>query len=429
MSISVSSNSIDSIINHQYSSSSPTSELGQLGLLFTPGFIDQLVNLLFNTTKQTTPPNALVTFDVSFGWIDKVPLAKFLNSEYDHNGNKITEKVEIGDMHFVYNDNLITNGSGKSSCVSGSYGLILQAKRAPSLDIPSVPVTKSNAINSSTAKEFHLLSKWPLFDLYKTSKNKNSILNGININNNQANILSYGWYAACPPTNKITTNWSCRWMCSEAKINSSCDLSLGSVLAAFYNRTILRTFNVGVGFDFIVGWENFVNKNAVPHWSALNNQIISICNELKLPSVANVKAKRLIKMSIIRNDIFSKLRLLYSRNPQLLQAILKRILDERYIEDSELRELFLFLDDQGLENKDILEFVGRMFNHGEVSRILPHLRGSRNKGDDLSFDEIQNIFRMNIINFGRNVKSATKGIYVLNISRTIQITDGEPNRL
>lgn len=426
MAINVSSNSIDNIINNQYSLFSPTSELGQLGLLFSSGFIDQLINLLFNATKQTTPPNALVTFDVSFGWIDKVPLAKFLNCEYDHNGNKITEKVEIGDMHFVYNDKLITRGGGKNYCISGSYGLILQAKRAPSLKIPSVPVTKSKAINSSTAKEFHLLSQWPSFDLYKTSKNKHSILNGINLNNKQTNILSYGWYAACPPTNNITTNWPCRWMCSEAILNSSCDLSLGRVLEAFYNRSILRTCNVGVEFEFIVGWKNAANKNATPSWSALNNEIISICNELELPSVANLNAKRIIKVSARMGVIFSKLSLLYSNNPQLLQAIMKRILEERYLEDSELRKLFLFLRNQGFEHEDAKEFVGRIFAQVDANKVLPHLINGRNKGDDLSLEELQSIFLANKINFGKNAKSATKGMYVLNISRTIQVTDGEP---
>jgi hypothetical protein len=41
-------------------------------------------------------------FDVSLGWIDKIPLASFINKEKDIHGNLIKEKVEIGDFLLVY---------------------------------------------------------------------------------------------------------------------------------------------------------------------------------------------------------------------------------------------------------------------------------------------------------------------------------------
>jgi len=424
MSVNLSVNELNYIINSRYSFSSPTSELGQLGLLFSADFIDDFVALLYKSTRRNIPNNSLVTLQVSFGWIDKVPLAKFHGNQHDHNGHKITKKVEIGDMHFVFNDKVITKKIAQAPVMTNSaYGLIIQAKRSPSLSLPIVPVTNCIAPNSSTAKEFHLLNLWPVFDLYKTSKSNSSIFTGIDLNNNITNRLSYGWYAACPPSNNLTSDWLCRWMCSPAQLGSECDLTLGRVLSAFYDRTKLGNIQVGVEFDISDDWSTTANKLSFTPWSKLNNEMIDICKSLNMPSVAKVKSKRIINKTITHRAIFSTLSLLYTSNPQLLQEVLKRILGERFIEDSELKELFDFLEGEGFTNEEAQDFVGDVFERMDKDLIKPHLSSTRNMGDDLTQQELQRVFEITISNIGINDGSKNKGYYVLNVSRTIQVID------
>lgn len=417
---------IDAIINSKYSGISPLTELGQLGILFSPGFIKDFMNICHDSSVASYPNNALVNLEVNFGWIDKIPLAKFYGHQYDHNNNRITGKVEIGDIFFSFKDKILNSFNPQASTATKdmAYSFVLQAKRSPSIKLPKVPVTYSGGVNSSTAKEYHLLSKWPRFDLYKTSGNNTALHNNLQINN-PSNVLNYGWYAACPPTNNLNNLWRSRWMCSPAILGNECNITLGTVLAGFFNRIKVSGIEIGNNFTLLDDWEVQKKSHNLDSWSILSNEIINICNEMLMPKVVNVKSNRLIKIDIVFIRIIQKLSLLYHTEVQLLKSVLKRIIGERYLLDEELERLFNFLQGEGFSNQDVRRFVGMVFDGDAGFYIYPLLRDDRRKGDDFTIQELKSILSGYYLysKINKGVKNNLNGCFVLNISRTIYLSE------
>lgn len=268
------SSSIDSIVNAQYIGITKFGELAQLAKLFDANFVANVARTLSKNVQH--PKNATRQFEISFGWIDKRPLAEFTSRNViDHNGNTVTEKVELGDLALIHieEQGFIANGKFKARSAS-AYSALIQAKKSSKTALPSVPVGYGKAKNNSTAKELVLLSNWPEFNLYATSGNQSSILQNVKLAGPDAK--KYGWYMACPPATK---NWRSRWMCAPATLSDLCDVSFGELLEAFVLRSKVNNMYVGEVFTL----SNSYINSSMP-WDSVSNAILSLCKKYRLPS-------------------------------------------------------------------------------------------------------------------------------------------------
>ena len=267
------SSSIDSLVNAQYAKITKFGELAQLAKLFDANFIANVAQT-FSTNAQP-PKNATRQFEISFGWIDKRPLAEFTSKNVkDHNGHIVTQKVELGDLALIHveEQGFIANGKFNTQSAS-AYSTLIQAKKSSTTSLPLVPVGYGKAKNNSTAKELVLLSNWPAFNLYATSGNQSSILQNVKLAGPHAK--KYGWYMACPPTIR---NWRSRWMCASATLSDLCDVSFGELLEAFVLRSKVKNTHVGESFTL----SNSYINSSIP-WDSVSNAILSLCRKYRLP--------------------------------------------------------------------------------------------------------------------------------------------------
>ncbi|EMU9121232.1 hypothetical protein AAAA28_07215 [Providencia stuartii] len=244
-----------SILNDQ------TSELGQMSKLFS----NDVLNAIFEKNNQARDASSkLISSAISVTWIDKVPLAKFMGAVTDHHGNYITQKVELGDALLID----IHLDTSSNSVQSSAF--FLQAKRAKSSIIPTVPVYMGKTKNNSSLKELALLKNWPRFDLYRTSGNKSSILSSILLPP-PVQPLAYGGFAVCPTTLNNSA-WKAHWMCAEPKYGAQFDITFGELLSYFFK--INTKMRIG---------ENFTLGKSYDPWSELINKVIEIAKEYYTP--------------------------------------------------------------------------------------------------------------------------------------------------
>lgn len=273
----ISSSNIDSLINAQYSSITKFGELIQLSKLFDNTFLQSLVKLLSRelSNVQNGFPNKEI--EIALCWIDKAPLADYTTKNIvDHNGHSVTQKVELADLAIFYLDEHghYERGVFYRSKID-NYSVLIQAKKANGGNLPKVPIGTGSAKNNSTAKELALLSGWPVFDMYKTSRNMQPLLPSLQLGGMSTSIYPYGWFMACPPDN--TSSWRSRWMCGPSKKGSTCNTTLGELLAALIERSSIAigstASKVGESFTFPV----------ISDWDKVCDQIIELCNCSKLP--------------------------------------------------------------------------------------------------------------------------------------------------
>lgn len=316
--MNIESEKIDDLINRQYIDISNTGELNQLARLFSIGFISDLLKIISDRNSSARVSSDII--EINLCWIDKRPLADFTKQKIiDHNNNIISQKVEIADAAFFFFNEIgyLDNGIEKITREE-SLSFMFQAKRAKSTKLPAIPIGTSTSKNNSTAKEYALLSKWPTFDLYKTSANKNPIYQDLKIDISGTTTSPYGWFGACPPT-KVGP-WKSRWMCAPAQLQASCDFTLGELIIALINRKTLGGVNVGESFIFDPTWQSGNNKNNLNSWDVLNNEILYQCKISQLPkSIFNnsdtrlvrvrelVKLNQQISMAIIENPDTTKI--------------------------------------------------------------------------------------------------------------------------
>jgi hypothetical protein len=297
--INIPADEIDNLIKEQYLDLQETGELQQLSKLFGSSFLDGLVKLIYPTL--TNRRNYQEKLEISLCWIDKSPLADFTkNNVKDHNGNLVTQKVEVADAAFMFftEDAHPTN---ETTSLSSCKSLLFQAKRSRSLkSLPRVPITQNN----SSAKELVLLSQWPEFDLYKTSRNHSPLQTNLRLQTNQKDLLSLGWFGACPPSKEEA--WKSRWMCAPAELGASCEHTLGEVISALLRSSKLHNLSVGQSFNYQQGWVSGLTQCANA-WDTLNNEILAQCKESTLPkSIFKSEKKRVqssTPFSLFYNDL------------------------------------------------------------------------------------------------------------------------------
>ncbi len=196
-------------------------------------------------------------YNVSVGWIDKIPLASFIYKEKDIHDNLIKGKVEIGDLLLVYTHSQTFEDKGKRVIQSlDMRAVIIQAKISKT-KFPTVPITKLYKSRvTSTSKELKLLSEWPLFDLYKNSRSKSKELENINLSRDKACAMFSGFYDK-------------KWYCGEPDLGNICKLSLGELFTNLINGSFGSKFNPDT-------------KN-LNDWDRLIDKLLKLCGNYQLP--------------------------------------------------------------------------------------------------------------------------------------------------
>lgn len=244
---------IDSLIENQYSNSR-YGELVALSKLFTNTFLTELEKII--NVNSRVNKGYKERFEISCGWIDKIPLAQLINPTNDINGNLIKNKIELGDLLLIYTHNRKNISSkGIEFISSENRATIIQAKIAYEAS-PKVPIGKiSNRSANSTSKELALLSSWPEFDLYKTSRCKYPLLKNIKLDNSKPNAKFAGYYSK-------------HWYVGKPINNDICSESLGSLIIGMISG------KEGQEFDT-------TKKGS---WDILIAEIVKLCGKYQLPN-------------------------------------------------------------------------------------------------------------------------------------------------
>jgi len=242
---------IDNLIEQQYTDRD-YNELQALSKLFNESFLTDLEAILNINSRSET--NYKDRFEISCGWIDKIPLAKFVNPVKDINGNIITGKTELGDLLLIYSYNKKSINKSGDIIIPEKRAVILQAKIA-NKPVPFIPIGQilTNRVNP-TSKELALLSSWPEFDLYKTSRAKKPILNNIKLDSSEANAKFIGYFRK-------------KWSVGKPINKEACEASIGSLIV-----------------DMIAGYEGQAfDISSLKDWDTLIKTILEICGDYNLP--------------------------------------------------------------------------------------------------------------------------------------------------
>ena len=214
-------NPIDKVISSLYNKGTKYKELTSLYKLFDSQLGDAIAKELSNKLKLYDSARDFEKIYVDFQWVDKIPLASFVKTEYDYNGNKITNKTELGDLFIQYRHTNSFGNSVKSGIHPISHrALVVQAKLAKQ-DNPLVPIARMSKTKAdSTSKELRLLEHWPEFDLYETSRSSLPLAKNLTVSNN-GNPFSF--YAGFNDSSKA-------WSCGVAKYGQVCDKKFSDVI-------------------------------------------------------------------------------------------------------------------------------------------------------------------------------------------------------
>jgi hypothetical protein len=271
--------------------------------------------------------------EIQLAWIDKRPLAKL---------GAYANRVELGDAAIFFFDLM----QSRKTSYRQARALILQAKVAKEprqLAQPTVPINPSNpAISSSTARELALMSRWDRFDLYKASGSRIPVVRGIAIGSSTKTPPN-GWYMATPripPTPEQQAAWKSPWMCAPAENRASCNVTLGSLLWAFFSSSKLpagvnKLPEVGADFDFD---PKYLTEPRGQDWNRLCIEMLRLCPGNKLPqSLFGRRPRRAIGSVVFRSlpyfgsengstNLLSWLRDLipWPRMPVLLVVLIRR---------------------------------------------------------------------------------------------------------
>lgn len=205
------------------------------------------------------------TVYVDCQWIDKIPLAKFIDEQVDLKGNKISGKTEIGDIFIQYRKcSPYLNGGNLVVNMFNHRSLVIQAKisTVPDSIVPIGKINKKRA--NSTSKELKLLQDWPPFDLYETSRSGNPLAKDIKVDKKGTQFAFYGGFY----------NGDRKWTFGHATNNTPCTRSYGSLIVDLANGTLGKDSGGSDGWGRLCGEISKVCQNRlIP--SAVSNGIES----------------------------------------------------------------------------------------------------------------------------------------------------------
>lgn len=242
---------IDKLISSIYTKDK-YSELEALSKLFNKDFLERFEELLNRNCRNEEYFRE--SYKLSYGWIDKIPLAKYTSPTKNINNITIEGKTELGDIIFIFTHTNKDNTGKSSDRIFDTRASLVQAKIAKKAFLLT-PIAKMSRTICSTSKELKLLSDWPEFDLYKTSNSSNPVLRKLNLDIKEQNRKFSGYFSK-------------NWYFGNPQINSDCNKTFGKFILDLINRR---------------EGQSFKNKSDRTDWDKLVNKIISICGEYNLP--------------------------------------------------------------------------------------------------------------------------------------------------
>lgn len=281
---------IDHLINNAYQNETGGGELKQLAILFSPAFWVPFEHLLKQALAYQCGPFKREV-RVGLGYIDKIPVAEFIQTELDHWNQPISQQTEIGDAALFFIDREFT--SKREWRLKSARGLVLQAKQAVQHDsaglvTPIVPLPRK--ANNPTLKELVLLSRWPNFNLSFTAGTKEYLQKGYDMQIPPNTIPSQGWYIGASP--EMSRPFQPHWIAGPSKFNEPCNRSLGEILEAILvgNGKLRNGSEVGRTFSFdesrLANSKDFELSGTAspPNWDDLCHQLMLACGKYEMPS-------------------------------------------------------------------------------------------------------------------------------------------------
>lgn len=132
-----------------------------------------------------------------------------------------------------------------------------------------------------------MLSSWPVFDLYFSSRSNAPLQSGYDLHGSGQKSPN-AWYIGASP--KTKTPWSPRWIAGPSDLNAACNESMGSVLYSVIadGGCINNSEVVGRPFKYDGSRLNSTdrqlkNPSSPPNWDDLCHQLILSCNSIDLP--------------------------------------------------------------------------------------------------------------------------------------------------
>jgi hypothetical protein len=217
-------------------------ELSSLYKLFDEKLGDTIASQLTIDLNLCNSAKIFEKIYVDFQWIDKIPLASFVKTQKDINGNVISNKTEIGDLFIQYRHTNAFGNNGNSEVHKNFHrSLVVQAKLA-SEDNPTVPIGRisKNRVNS-TSKELKLLEDWPEFDLYETSRSSTPIAKNLSVSIGQIPFAFYGGF----------TNSSKLWSFGIAKNGEVCSNSFSDIILKLAKKEAGKEISTDSAWEII----------------------------------------------------------------------------------------------------------------------------------------------------------------------------------
>lgn len=248
-------------------------ELTQLGELFTPCFLNELSEIIYEN-ECLKKPELIINVNSQLCWIDKAPYAQLCSR------TPFDRKVELGDAMFIFNEQFV-NTRLQSVLNEKNKAFILQAKITDNeTHTCHVPITTYNVLEkNSTYKEFQLYSQWSKFDISYSSNTKKVEESNVDLMSApNSDACRFAWYGVAASTRNANSSpgWPCRWMVGKALMNDPCDKTLGELLSGFYQDHIIDGSQVG---------EYFNNANhSNPAWGKVVYHVLARSQQLGKPS-------------------------------------------------------------------------------------------------------------------------------------------------
>lgn len=299
------------------------SELSLLARLFSGNhFLLDLKGLLQSKMRKSGPGFSEEA-DVRIAWIDKRPYAQMTGCK----------RVEIGDSAIFYIQSSSTTTTAPR--IDKARAVILQAKVHDKIDfIPLVPVTERS---KSTALQLKLLSNWPRFDLYQSTRGASRLANDVEID---TSLAGYAWFMATPrnaPTVSAQVSWwRSPWMCGEPAQGASFTHTLGELMVNFLNppdRGNPRPgqHHPGLPFALAIADLNSRVEPASKGWDRLCIELLRSADRSQLPphlfpNQSSQKALKSISISSFPGLDFDEL---WEKIIRVFDRVLKRASRER----------------------------------------------------------------------------------------------------
>jgi hypothetical protein len=257
--------SLEDRIRSLYKPKKKYGELAAMDVLFDDRFKKSIRQLFLQDLKS----NHSNTYEarVDMQWIDKIPVAKFIEPQKDLNGCPIKKKVEVGDLFIQYKKEQRNKKTNELYCIDQHSSVLVQAKiRKNSHDkVPIGYVSKNKA--NSTSTQLKLLQDWPMFDLYATARNKTPLAERLKVKKEQRPFAYYGAFS----------NQDLTWRFGEARHGQACELSFEALFSELKKGTIGKNH-----LD-----DRYTSEVADSSWNQMTEQIDNECMNRTLPRQKN----------------------------------------------------------------------------------------------------------------------------------------------